>query len=145
VPPFGSGEIHFSDNAVFRPQRCFAPGRDCYYWEEVVPKSRKRKLKSSITPRPSSSVAHRDPYRTSRFFLKCGLALLFLDGMSLAAFIRLARTRPPGIGALWSGEAVLVFTTGVALCFMVSLLFWADKKWHVYSRWEWPKRKTTAL
>ena len=144
--PVREGLLMFSGFRIRRVPRVndWHSSARCYHREEVVPKSRRRKLKLSFSPR-HTSAAHRDPYQTSRVLLKSGLALLVLDAISLAAFARITRTRLPGIGALWPGEAVLLFTTGVALCFMLSLLFWADRKWHVYSRWQWPKRKTTAV
>jgi hypothetical protein len=83
----------------------------------------------------------REPHSTCLILLRWGLFLVALDGISIAAFLRLARPLQPGIGALWSGWAVLLFSVGAVLCFTFSILFWADRRWNVLSKWEWPKRK----
>jgi len=85
--------------------------------------------------------AQREPHRTSRILLKVGLALLVVDGVSIVAVVRLSHMNSPGIALLLSGWAAVTFTMTATACLLYSLAFWADKKWHIFSRWVWPRRR----
>ena len=84
--------------------------------------------------------ARRQRHRTSRVLLKVGLVLLVLAVVSIVVLLQLSNIRPPSIALLLAGWAALGLTVAATLCLLYSLAFWADKRWHIFSRWVWPRR-----
>jgi hypothetical protein len=73
--------------------------------------------------------------------LRIALACLALDGIAMLGFTRLTATTDRNSAAvLWLGLATLGLTVAATLCLLYSLAFWADKRWHVFSRSVWPRR-----
>src|ERR1041385_2751491 len=102
--------------------------------------SKQRKQKRPLNARRDHDGTPRQQPRTSVLLLKAGLVFSGLAGLSVAALVQFRHRNPPGIDLLWSEWAALAFLVAAALCLLYSLAFWADKRWHVFSRWVWPRR-----
>jgi len=99
-------------------------------------------LSDKLTFRPEwVRMGFNGRHRTSRVLLQIALAFLTLDGITILGFIRLTTTTDRTSSAvLWLGLATLGLTVAATLCLLYSLAFWADRRWHVFSRWVWPRR-----
>jgi hypothetical protein len=98
-----------------------------------------RKQKRPLNTRRDHDGTPRQQPRTSVVLLKSGLVFSGLAGLSVVALVQFRHRNPPGIELLWSGLAALTFLVAAVLCLLYSFAFWADKRWHVFSRWVWPR------